>query len=67
MEVAKRELEVPFLDFADNPDHPVSRQVDWDEYLERAYLFWTPRAWLALRAEYLFERFKRDALFPEEL
>jgi tetratricopeptide (TPR) repeat protein len=67
VEFAKRDLKVPFLDFADDPDNPISRKVDWDEYLGRAYLFWTPQAWLALRAEYLFERFKRDELFPEEL
>lgn len=28
----------------------------------RTYLFWTPHPWLALKAEYLFERFKREGL-----
>ena len=35
-------------------------KVDWEEYLGRAYLFWTPHDWLAFRAEYQYERFKRD-------
>lgn len=29
---------------------------DTDEYLARAYVFWTPTLWLGLRAEYIFER-----------
>ena len=33
-----------------------------DEYLGRAYLFWTPHRWLALRAEYLFERLKSEGV-----
>jgi hypothetical protein len=28
---------------------------------------WTPHPWLALRAQYIFERFKRDEQFPEGL
>jgi outer membrane receptor protein involved in Fe transport len=41
--------------------------VDWDEYLGRAYLFWTPHPWLAFKAEYVFERFERDLVGPIEL
>ncbi len=33
---------------------------DWEEYLGRAYLCWTPKPWMAVSAEYLFERFERD-------
>jgi tetratricopeptide (TPR) repeat protein len=65
VEVSKRELKVPFLDFTVDPENPPRRDVDWDEYLGRAYLFWTPHPWLALRTEYIFERLKRDELFPE--
>ncbi len=54
-EFAYRELDVPSTDQNGN-----EIEVDWNEYLGRAYLFWTPCEWLALRAEYLYERFKRD-------
>ncbi len=63
VEFSKRDLKVPFLDVSSDPANPVSRDVDWEEYLGRAYLFWTPHRWLALRAEYIFERFERDELF----
>jgi tetratricopeptide (TPR) repeat protein len=62
VEASKRELEVPFADFAANPIAPPTRDANWDEELLRAYLFWTPRPWVALRAEYMFERLERDAL-----
>jgi hypothetical protein len=47
--------------------NPPSRKADWNEDLGRAYLFWTPHPRLALRAEYLFERFKRDEQFSNGL
>jgi tetratricopeptide (TPR) repeat protein len=55
LEFSKRDLTVPYLDFAD-PAFPVRSSVDWDEYLGRAYLFWTPNDRLALRTEYQYER-----------
>jgi tetratricopeptide (TPR) repeat protein len=64
VEVSGRALKVPFLDFTVNPADPPTREADWDEYLGRTYLFWTPHAWLALRAEYIFERLKREERFP---
>ena len=64
VEFSKRELEVPFLDFTD-PDNPTDSKADWDEYLGRAYLFWAPHAWFSLRAEYLYEQFKRADELPE--
>ena len=64
VELSKRDLTVPALDVTD-PFNPVNRDVDASEYLGRAYLFWTPHPWLALRAQYLFERFKREALIFE--
>jgi len=65
VEFSKRDLTVPFLDFTVDPENPPTVTADWDEYLARAYLFWTPHKWLTLRAEYSFERLTRDALFPE--
>jgi outer membrane receptor for ferrienterochelin and colicin len=35
------------------------KESDWDEYLGRAYLYWAPHKWLALKAEYRYERFER--------
>lgn len=68
VEFAKRDLQVPFVDFTD-PSNPRAREEATDEYLGRAYLFWTPPEWLALRAEYLFERLKSEGLTeqPKEL
>jgi hypothetical protein len=64
LEFSKRDLSVPFLDFTVNPASPPTREADWDEALGRAYLFWTPHPWLALRAEYLYEELTRDRQFP---
>jgi len=65
VEFSKRDLKVPFLftDVAD-PENPIvqAREEDIDEYLGRAYLFWTPHRWLALRAEYTFEQLKSEGL-----
>ena len=35
----------------------------WSEDLVRPYLFWTPHEWVALSAEYQYERFNRVADF----
>ena len=64
VEFSKRDLTVPTLDVTD-PFNPVNRDVDANEYLGRAYLFWTPHRWLALRAQYIFERFKRETTIFE--
>jgi outer membrane receptor protein involved in Fe transport len=53
VEFSKRDLEVPNIALG---------ELDWEEYLARTYLFWTPQEWLALRAEYMFERFKLEEL-----
>ena len=67
VEFSKRDLTVPNLLDLKDPSNPVNRDADWNEYLGRAYLFWTPHPWLALRAQYLVERFERDLLGPTEL
>jgi tetratricopeptide (TPR) repeat protein len=54
-----RDLRLPFLDATD-PIAPVRRELSGKEYLARGYLSWTPCDWLALRAEYFFERLVRD-------
>jgi tetratricopeptide (TPR) repeat protein len=64
-EFFRRDLEVPFLAFPAPPAPPIPQigKADHDEYLGRAYLNWTPHQWLALRAEYQYEKFKRDPQF----
>jgi tetratricopeptide (TPR) repeat protein len=64
VEVSSRALQVPFLDYTVNPANPPTREADWDEYLGRIYLFWTPHEWLAFRAEYIYERLKREERYP---
>lgn len=58
-EVTKGDLEVPFLDFSGTS--PAAGRVPWQEAGGRAYAFWTPREWLALRTEYQYERAQRSA------
>ncbi len=58
-EFSYRDLEVPYNDVTAGE----LKHVDWGEYLGRAYLFWTPQKWVALRAEYRYERFDRDETF----
>jgi hypothetical protein len=58
LEFSKRDLKAPFLFSIAGKDF--TRREDRDEDLDRAYLFWTPHAWLALRAEYIFEYLKTE-------
>jgi hypothetical protein len=58
IEASKRDLEVPTL-FVGAGNVDVQKH-DWDEYLARTYLFFTPHEWVSLRAEYEFEKFERD-------
>jgi tetratricopeptide (TPR) repeat protein len=59
MEFSRRDLKVPVP--VTNLDTGLTevKRDDWREYLARPYLFWTPHEWLALSAEYQYERFKR--------
>jgi len=58
MEISKRDLEVPFLAALTN----TAFQADWKERLGRAYAYWSPLNWLAARAEYHHETFKRPIM-----
>ncbi|HLN90457.1 MAG TPA: TonB-dependent receptor, partial [Patescibacteria group bacterium] len=40
----------------------VLRDIDWDERTGRAYLYWTPRPWVAVRAEYFYEWLDRGTV-----
>jgi tetratricopeptide (TPR) repeat protein len=64
VEFSYRKLKTPLL--AEDPGEP--SHEDSDEYQVRPYLFWTPHAWLALRAEYMYEHFTTDATdLPQKL
>ena len=60
LEFLKRESEVPApLRGSTSPN----ARVDWEEYLGRAYIYWTPSKWLSLSAEYIYEKFDYAAEF----
>lgn len=63
LELSRRDLDVLFLDSTIDPANPPARTVDWKEAFARGYLFWAPRPSFALSAEYLYERFRRNADF----
>ncbi len=62
LEYSQRDLEVPYIDALASPSH-----TEWKEYLGRAYLFWTYNEQVSLKAEYQYERLKRDEDFPESV
>jgi hypothetical protein len=55
VEYSQRDLEVPFLLTSGE-----EKLADWNEMLVRSYLYWVPTDWVALTAEYQFERLARD-------
>ncbi len=57
VEFSKRDLTVPFIDL-----DSVTQEAPSDESMARAYLFAAPHRFLSLRAQYIYERFKRDDL-----
>jgi outer membrane receptor protein involved in Fe transport len=61
MEYSLRDMSVPFEDLTVDPAK--IKRADWHEQLARAYLFWTPHSWLALRAAYQYEEFRRENEF----
>jgi len=62
IEASRRDLTVPVQVVL--PSTVENEQTSWNEYEARSYLFWTPLTWLALRAEYSFERLIRDPMSP---
>jgi opacity protein-like surface antigen/tetratricopeptide (TPR) repeat protein len=54
-EYTYRDLDIPFI-----TDDPKVDEINWDEKLARAYLYYTPHEWVALRAEYRYEDVERD-------
>ncbi|MBS1244013.1 MAG: hypothetical protein H6R41_550 [Deltaproteobacteria bacterium] len=54
-----RDLDVPFPTIDLNTNTLISTVENWKEKVGRAYLYWNPHNWVALNAEYLYERFER--------
>lgn len=74
LEFSRRELKVPFehVEIPPPPASPIPtvelRKADWDESVVRGYFYWTPHKWVALSAEYQYERFERgDTFGPENI
>jgi hypothetical protein len=63
VEFVRRDLEAPYFIQPVFPGPFERLKADWKENIGRAYLYWTPHKWLALRAEYLYEKFERDEEF----
>jgi hypothetical protein len=63
-ELSKRDLTVPFVRLDEATGNVVSDEADWEEWLARAYIFWTPHPWVALRTGFVYERFEREANTP---
>ncbi|MGH7767057.1 MAG: tetratricopeptide repeat protein [Candidatus Binatia bacterium] len=59
VEFSMRDLKIPLIDSTATPE--TIEDFDGKEYLGRAYLFWTPHPWWALRTEYQFEGFRNDS------
>jgi hypothetical protein len=62
LEGTRRDLTVPSFVLLDPAVGPQRQEFGSKEYEARGYVFWTPLDWLALRAEYFFER----VINPEE-
>jgi tetratricopeptide (TPR) repeat protein len=57
-EFSMRDMNIPFRQITATSDQV--ERGDGLEYLAHPYLFWTPHPWVALSAEYLYQRFKND-------
>jgi tetratricopeptide (TPR) repeat protein len=64
-ELSSRDLKVPVSVLSGEGDLLLER-VERDERMARAYLFATPHQWLALSAEYQYERFRNDPVLGTE-
>ena len=61
VEYTRRDMSVPYEELTETSTQ--IKRADWVEQLARAYLFWTPHPWLALRAAYQYEEFERAKEF----
>jgi tetratricopeptide (TPR) repeat protein len=60
-EYSQRDLEYPTFVLPNDPEAAVElQQLNGKERLGRAYLYWTPHKWIALSAEYHYEKIEMD-------
>jgi hypothetical protein len=57
VEFSRRDVNIPLI--VSTPE--TIQNFDGTEYLGRAYLFWTPHPWWALRMEYQYEGFRNES------
>jgi len=60
-EWSRRDLDVPFL--STFLSKTTMSEAQWREDMARAYVYWTPNPWVALRAEYQYEELERSLNF----
>jgi tetratricopeptide (TPR) repeat protein len=69
VDYSQRDLKVPFRSIVqtdpESPPAAETSEADWSERNGRAYLYWTPHRWLALSAEYFYEKFDRGGEFTQ--
>ena len=60
-EITQRDLKFPTFVLPRDPEAPAElKRLDRKERLGRAYLYWTPHQWIALSAEYQYEKTEID-------
>ncbi len=60
-EITQRDLKFPAFVLPRDPEAPAElKRLDRKERLGRAYLYWTPHQWIALSAEYQYEKTEID-------
>ncbi len=52
-----------FLHSQAQQNHLILKNASWDEYMGRAYLYYTPHDWFSFTAEYMYEKLNRDEEF----
>jgi len=62
VEFARRDMDVPYFDDMVLFEF---QETEWDEYIGRAYLYWTPYKMVSLSMEYLYEKLDRNEDFTE--
>jgi hypothetical protein len=57
-EFVYRDMKVPFYVYDSDTSEYNLVQSNWDEYMGRAYFYWTPHKWFALTGEYRYEKYQ---------
>ncbi len=61
LELSRRNMEVPF-EYSPPPDYTLEiHEADWKTKLLRTYLYWAPKNWMALSADYQYETFEKNS------